>query len=90
MNKNRDENRKHQREIHRRAQAGELPLPESIRWIREGFGMTPEYFCRCFGLTLEQLEVLESGAANDALDALRKVAKPFRFHISYAPENRPD
>lgn len=90
MNNNRDENRKHLHEIHRRAREGDLPLPESVRWIREGFGMSPEFFAEKFGVNINELKTLGNGEAGDLMDAMTRIARPFRFHISYAPKHRED
>ena len=90
MNNNRDENSKHLREIHRRAREGDLPLPESVRWIREGFGMSPEFFAEKFGVSINELEALENGETGDLMNAMTRIARSFRFHISYAPKDRQD
>lgn len=87
MTISRAEKRQHLHEIHRRAQAGDLPLPEAVRFIREGFGMSQKLFAEKFGVKQSQLEALENGAANEALEALTKISQPFGFKISYVRQD---
>ncbi|WP_139186659.1 hypothetical protein [Sulfitobacter delicatus] len=61
MTTTRDETRRHQREIHRRAVVGEMTLPESVRFIREGLGWSQSYFTEKFHVTVEQIEAIENG-----------------------------
>ncbi|TKA84379.1 hypothetical protein [Sulfitobacter sp. 15WGC] len=83
MTKTRDETRQHQREIHRRAVAGEMALPESVRFIREGLGWSQSYFAEKFHVTVEQLEAIESGEMGEAFAALERIGKLWGFEITY-------
>ncbi|MFG6638088.1 multiprotein-bridging factor 1 family protein [Sulfitobacter sp. 1A12126] len=90
MTKTWEEKRAHKNEIHRRVDEGEMTLPESILFIREGLGWSQEYFAEKFHVSLEQLQAIERGEMGELFEALARIGKPWRFEIAYVNQKRRD
>lgn len=85
----RDKQRARRDEVARKAEAGELILPEGVREMRRALGMTQARFATAFGLTREQVIALEKGRANPTLDTLNRIGRPFGFRAGFIRGSAP-
>lgn len=70
-------------ELDARAAFGDLRFPEDFKTIRKTIGLTQAEFAKYFHLTRQQVIDIEAGRANPNLETLKKIAKPFGFHVGF-------
>ena len=79
----RDEQRARRDEVARKAEAGELVLPEGVREMRRALGMTQTRHAAANRLTRAPVIDLEAGRANPTLETLNRIGRPFGFRAGF-------
>lgn len=77
------------RTLAERASNGDLRLPDAVKEIRKGLGLTQEEFAKILSLTRRQIAEIEAGAANPTLETLTKIGRLFGFSVGFIPK-RPE
>ena len=74
---------RNRRELADKARTGGLPLPEAVREIRRGHGLSQKEFAALLRLTPRQLAEIERGEGNPTLATLNRIGKLFGFSVGF-------
>lgn len=72
-------------EIQRRASKGRLAFPTAVKDLRDALDMTQAEFALIFGMTRQQVILIESGNANPTFETLARIARPFGLTLGLVP-----